>query len=165
LLHLLLERDLRDFDVRKVPQTAALGRQKDFTRRGLDRLIETIAAGGELPCALYDHPNVAKTSGEGDGRGFYVAARKIVRDLEHVSSSKIAKMLQSEWGTMSWNSNGVRGIKFPKLAELRKRFDAKHGAQEWDDSVANWQHTDKWDEVEAWQYTAKSNKDESEIPF
>jgi hypothetical protein len=164
LLDLLLKRDLSGFNVRKVPQTAALGRQKDFTRRGLDRLIETIAQGGELPWALYNHANVAKTSGEGEGRGFYVAARKIVRDLEHVSSSKIAKMLQSEWGTTSWNSNGVRGIEFPKLAELRKRFDAKHGPQEWDKNVTAWEYSDRWDDV----YSTNSNTDEMdepEIPF
>src|SRR5262245_6309673 len=62
LLYMLLERDLSDFDVRKVPQTVALAEQKAFSRRGLDLLVETLARDGVLPSAHLTRPNIAITS-------------------------------------------------------------------------------------------------------
>jgi hypothetical protein len=139
LLHLLLTRDLSGFNVRKVPLTAALGRQKAFTRSGIDRLIEKIAQEGELPFAHETYPSVATTSGEGEGRGFYVAARRIAPDLVHVSSAAIRTLLRENWHCKTgWQSHGVRGIQFPSLIELRKIFDAKHGPQEWDEDITTW---------------------------
>jgi hypothetical protein len=44
----LLNLDLTGFEVRKVPQTAALAYQKQRSRRGVDALIEHIAAEGQL---------------------------------------------------------------------------------------------------------------------
>jgi hypothetical protein len=67
LLDLLLNRDLSEFDVRKVPHTAALAEQKAHSRRGIDRLIECVANSGLLPAAHMVHRNVAITSGEEEG--------------------------------------------------------------------------------------------------
>jgi hypothetical protein len=50
LLHLLLHRDLSGFNVRDVPETAALAEQKAYSRRGIDQLVEVIADQGILPC-------------------------------------------------------------------------------------------------------------------
>jgi len=97
LLAFLLARDLGGFNVRNVPQTAALDDQKGFTRTGIDRLIEKCASEGVLPCAYSNSANVALTSGEGQGGGFYCAARTIAPDLRHVGSMQMAKVLRKEW--------------------------------------------------------------------
>jgi hypothetical protein len=138
LLHLLLNRDLSDFNVRAVPQTKALAEQKAHSRRGIDRLVETIAHEGALPAAHFDRPDVALTGGEDKGQGFYGAARSLVPDLRHMSSIGIAKALREDWGCFPWRGNNQRGLWFPPLAELRKLFDQKHGGQAWPDDEDGW---------------------------
>ena len=55
-------------------------------------------------------------------------------DLKFTSSIVITRSLHEDWGCTNWKSGTARGIRFPQLAELRKRFDAKHGRQQWSDS-------------------------------
>ena len=131
LLHHLLHRDLSDFNVRDVPQTDALADQKAYSRRGLDRVIESMAHDGILLAAHMTLPHVAVTSGEEDGSGFYAAAKKLVPDLKHVSSIVIKRLLKDAWGCKDWHVGNQRGLTFPLLSELRKRFDKKHGKQDW----------------------------------
>jgi hypothetical protein len=138
LLLLLQDRDLSDFNVRRVPQTDALAEQKAFSRRGIDRLIEHVAHSGVLPSTLTLHPQVALTSGEDRGEGFYCAARSLVPELKHVSSQVIAQTLNKQWGCKPWHSGYQRGIEFPPLASLREIFDRRHGAQEWPDGILEW---------------------------
>jgi hypothetical protein len=133
LLHHLLNRDLSRFLVRAVPETAALAEQKTYSRRGVDALVEEIADQGTLPSAHATALDVAVTSGEDRGRGFYVAARRLVPDLRHRSSRVIANELIKSWGATTWTSHGLRGLRFPPLADLRRRFDEKHGVQGWPD--------------------------------
>ena len=97
LLHLLMTRDIGKFDVRDVPKTGALAKQKEMTRRSLDRVIEKVAHEGVLPCAHREYLDVAMTSGEGDGQDFYSAARRIAPDLKHMSSITMARVLKEEW--------------------------------------------------------------------
>lgn len=130
LLYELLNRDLSSFNVRDVPQTDALADQKAHTRRGVDRLIEMVAHSGMLPAVHGAYPNIAVTSGEEDGNGFYPKARSLVPDLKYNSSIVIATALK-RWGCEPWHSGPLRGIKFPPLAELRAAFDQKHGKQAW----------------------------------
>jgi hypothetical protein len=131
LLFDLQHRDLSNFDVGVVPQTEALAKQKAHSRRDLDRLVETIAYDGSLPCAIDLHLDVAVTSGEADGKGFYVAARNLVPDLKHMGSVTMAEKLGDRWECRPWHSGDVRGIRFPPLQRLRALFDQRHGAQEW----------------------------------
>jgi Mesyanzhinovviridae DNA primase len=138
LLDLLLNRDLSEFDVRKVPHTAALAEQKAHSRRGIDRLIECVAHCGLLPAAHMVHRNVAITSGEEEGAGFYHQARGLAPELKFDSQIVIHNALKKNWGCESWKSGNQRGIKFPPLVELRARFDQKHGQQEWPD-IAEWE--------------------------
>jgi hypothetical protein len=138
LLQMLADRDVARVDIRKVPQTTALAKQKAYTRRGVDRLIEIIATDGVIPCAHEYYSNVALTSGEGEGRGFYAAAKNLVPDLKHMSSIPLATTLVDMWGCIKWKS-GVRcGIQFPELDDLRARFDERHGPQDWPEASA-WQ--------------------------
>jgi hypothetical protein len=138
LLHYLLNRDISGFDIRKVPMTEALAEQKAHSRKGIDALVELLAAEGSLPVAKGDAHHVAITSGEAKGLGFYAAARKLVPDLKRMTSRVIAQTLVKEWGCSHWRSHGANGIAFPALADLRARFDAKHGHQEWSDSEQDW---------------------------
>jgi Family of unknown function (DUF5906) len=133
LLHLLLSRDLKDFNVRRVPQTEALAEQKTHSRRGVDRLVEIVCHNGHLPWVHDFLPDVAVTSGEEDGEGFYSAARKLVPDFKHVSSIVISRTLKKHWECASWKAPNKRGIQFPPLARLRELFDERHGKQEWPD--------------------------------
>lgn len=138
LLHYLLNRDISRFDIRKVPMTEALAEQKAHSRKGIDALVELLAAEGSLPVAKGDMPNVTITSGEAKGLGFYTAARKLVPDLKRMSSRVIAGTLVKDWGCRHVRSNGINGIAFPALADLRARFDAKHGNQEWGEGGQEW---------------------------
>src|SRR5262249_26557911 len=131
LLHLLLNRDISKFDPRRVPQTEALAEQKAFSRRGMDRLIEIIAYDGVVPAIDSIGPNVAITTGEDKGEGFYHAAKTLVPDLKHLASIGIAKALRKDWGCNEWHRGYRRGIEFPPLRELRDLFDKKHGKQDW----------------------------------
>jgi hypothetical protein len=136
-LNLLLNRDLTSFRVWHVPQTKALAEQKAYSRRGVDRLVETIAHDGLVPAADYTHVDVAITTGEDKDEGFYCAARKLVPDLKLTSSIVISHILKDQWGCATWKSGNRRGIRFPSLADLRKQFDAKHGPQQWPE-IARW---------------------------
>jgi hypothetical protein len=131
LMHMLLHRDLGDFNVRAIPQTDALAEQKAHSRRGVDLVIEHLAHEGILPCSDASDSAVTITTGEEKDEGFYPAARKIAPDLKRQSSQRIVGALTREWGCKRWRETYRRGIQFPPLAELRDLFDRKHGKQEW----------------------------------
>jgi hypothetical protein len=131
LLHYLLSRDLKGFNVRLVPQTKALAEQKTHSRRGIDRLIEIICHEGVVSSAHETYSDIAITTGEEKGEGFYYAARTLVPDLKHVSSIIISQDLKQKWECTPWKAGNRRGIKFPPLGRLRELFDERHGQQEW----------------------------------
>ena len=113
LLHHLRNRDLSGFNVRTVPQTDALADQKAHSRRGIDRLVEILAQEGALPAANAVLLDVAVTTGEAKGEGFYAQAKALVPDLKYSSSVVINAALKN-WGCKSWRAHGVRGIQFPR---------------------------------------------------
>jgi Mesyanzhinovviridae DNA primase len=139
LLHRLLNMDIATFDIRAVPHTAALADQKTRSRRGVDRLVEMIAHNGVLPAADATHANVAITTGEDEGAGFYAGARAMVPELKYESSIVMARTLKNDWGCKTWKSNSRRGIAFPTLSQLRARFDRKHGVQDWPADIDHWE--------------------------
>jgi hypothetical protein len=139
LLWELLHRDISTFEVRSVPQTAALAQQKQFSRRGVDQLIEIIATNGVLPNAHEKNPHIALTTGEDRGQGFWTAARRLVPELKYRSTPVIASELK-KWGCVAWKDRLRRGVTFPPLPELRRTFDARHGSQPWPDPAADWEN-------------------------
>jgi hypothetical protein len=138
LLWWLQNRDLTGFNVRDIPKTAALADQKARSRRGVDLLVELLIEEGALPAQRADFPNMVVTSGADDGNGFWPRALKLVPDLKHQSNRVTANALKKEWGCTSWESNGLCGLRFPALQEMRTSFDAKHGPQEWDSKREVW---------------------------
>ena len=118
------------------------------SRQGIDRLVERLAEDGVLPSSDVAYSNVAITTGEEKGEGFYYQARRIVPELKYIGSIVIKKTLKSEWGCEDWKSGYRRGIKFPLLAGLRTKFDQKHGAQDWSE-VRDWERPEHdWDRRE-----------------
>jgi hypothetical protein len=142
LLWLLLNRDISTFEVRSVPHTAALAQQKQFSRRGVDQLIEILAHEGELSNAHEKNPRIAVTTGEDRGQGFWASARKLVPELKYRSTPVIASELKENWGCRPWKSHGRRGVEFPPLRELRQMFDIRHGSQVWSDPTVDWNQQD-----------------------
>jgi hypothetical protein len=139
LYHLLKEIDLRDFEVRKVPRTAGLLEQIAYSRRGVDGLVESVCSTGRVPNEHPNWPGFTVTSGAEDGHGFEVTLSKS-KDLElsRLSAITVTKRLGKDWGCVavqkreSGNVNiRTRGIQWPPLDELRARFIAKFGPQEW----------------------------------
>ncbi len=131
LLYFLLNRDLSGFEVRKVPQTEALADQKARSRRGVDLLVEMLASEGALPEAHGSYANIAITSGEAKGEGFWPRVCVLVPGLKHESSTVIGTTLKRGWGCETWEAHGRCGLKFPPLWDLRAKFDARHGPQAW----------------------------------
>jgi hypothetical protein len=63
LYHLLYEVDVRDFNVRAVPKTAALAEQAAYSRKGIDLLVETACNEACAPCQPLDHPGYSMCTG------------------------------------------------------------------------------------------------------
>lgn len=131
LMHRLLQRNLTGFDIRDRPLTEALRQQQRYSIRGTDALIQHLCREGVLLDVHDRHANIAITTGESERKGFYVSARRVVPDLGRMLSQTIAEELCREWGCKPWKSNSVRGLEFLALSELRQRFEAKYGPQDW----------------------------------
>jgi hypothetical protein len=141
LWHLLHEVDIRDFNIRAVPKTAALAEQAAYSRKGVDLLVETACNEGRVPCVHLQHPDVSVTTGH-DSRepGFdHFISRHSDRDLARLGPIKVKGQLRREWGCITGRDaritgtggKRVNGIVWPPLPDLRKRFQDKHGAQDW----------------------------------
>jgi hypothetical protein len=165
LLHMLLSMDLSDFNIREVPHTKELDKQKAMTRRGLDALVEQWCRDGVLPHALPEDPSVALTvRGDPDNeKGFFHSCMDLDADLKHRGQIWIGRELR-EWGVGPWRrqKSGIRGVKFPPLAKVRELFEAKHGKQDWPGDVKVWESTsystDRADK-------APKREPDAEIPF
>jgi hypothetical protein len=139
LLHILLNLDLTGFRVQDVPQTDALADQKQRSRRGVDALIEHMTFEGQLLETHDLYADVAVVTERGaDHKGFFAVAKVIAPDLRHQQWVVVQKALKGEWGCKPWHSGNLRGLQFPPLPELRAKFDARHGAQAWEDPDGDW---------------------------
>ena len=82
LYHLLHEVDVRDFNVRAVPKTAALLEQAAYSRKGIDLLVEKACNEAVVPCA-WGNPGFSVCSSSDDRYGFdyFVEHRSIYNSL------------------------------------------------------------------------------------
>jgi hypothetical protein len=139
LYHLLNEVDLSDFDVRSVPKTAGLAEQVEYSRKGLDGLIEKICSEGRVPCAHGYWPGFSVSNGYELKQGFdYFIDNHHDRELRDLRALKVKVQLRRHWGCVSGDdakrrdgSDMVYGIKWPSLADLRTLFIERHGPQDW----------------------------------
>ena len=119
----LLSRDLADFNIRLVPQTKALAEQKTHSRRGVDRLIEILCHEGVIPFAHETYSDIAITTGEERGEGFYYGARSLVPDFKYVSSIVISQALKEHWECVPWKAGN--SARTPQGAIRQKARRAK----------------------------------------
>lgn len=144
--HLLHEIDIRDFNVRTVPRTAALAEQAAYSRRGIDLLVETVCNERRAPCAFKNHSDFSDTSGYEERRGFdYFIDHHSDRQLASMKALTVKRRLVKDWGCSTGklarrSINGVQktGVLWPPLAELREKFEKKHGRQQWTDDDTDW---------------------------
>jgi hypothetical protein len=138
LYHLLNEVDIRDFNVRAVPRTAALLEQAAYSRTGVDLLVETACNEGLVPCCAHDDlPDLSDVSNTNTGFDYFINHHSD-SELRKLGPLKVKRRLANEWGCITGdatrkqlNNKKVRGIIWPPLAELRAKFDVKHGPQQW----------------------------------
>jgi len=139
LYHLLYEVDLRHFDVRKVPKTAGLLEQIELSRKGLDGLVEKICNEAAVPCPHPEWPGFSVSTGYEERAGFdFFIANHHDRELRDLGPLKVKRELRKNWECQSGDDaqrrDGdklIRGIKWPRLQELRELFVSRHGPQDW----------------------------------
>ena len=140
LYHLLYEIDIRDFNVRDVPKTAELAEQAAYSRKGVDLLVEIACNEGRVPCPNRDHPHISVITGrDSQFPGFdYFIERHPDRELARMGPLMVKRRLGKDWGCITGKAarkqeggEQVGGIIWPSLADLRSRFEAKYGPQEW----------------------------------
>jgi hypothetical protein len=151
LYHLLREVDIRDFNVRDVPRTAALREQAAFSRRGVDLLVEQACNEARVPCQHDDVPGFSITTGYEDQEGFdYFIDRHGDREISNMRSLKVKRQLVKHWGCLTGEAArtqraGIRdrGVMWPPLSDLRAKFTAKYGPQTWMTAATEWE-PDPW---------------------
>jgi hypothetical protein len=152
LYHLQYEVDLRDFDVRRVPKTAGLAEQVEYSRKGLDGLVEQVCSEGCVPCAHHLWSGFSISNGYEMKQGFdYFIDTHHDRELRDLRSLKVKRRLLKEWNCLSGDNAKRRegfgwtyGIKWPPLDELRALFVERHGPQDWlHPGVTEWPVSDR----------------------
>jgi DNA polymerase I-like protein with 3'-5' exonuclease and polymerase domains len=139
LYHLLYEVDLRDFEVLRVPKTAGLAEQAEYSRKGVDGLVEKACSEGYVPCAHFTWPGFSVSTGQEDRQGFdHFIENHADRELRYLGALRTKRQLCKEWGCMSGNStrrrdgdDRINGVQWPPLQQLRALFEQRHGPQDW----------------------------------
>src|SRR5262249_6239187 len=122
-----------------VPKTAALAEQAAYSRKGVDLLVEEACNQAVVPCHKEDDPGFSVTTGYEKKQGFdYFIAHHHDHQLKSLGPLKVKKILAKQWSCVTGKaartfSSGQRtmGIRWPDLADLRQRFEAKYGTQHW----------------------------------
>jgi hypothetical protein len=108
LYHLLHEIDISDFNVRDVPKTAALREQADYSRKGVDGLVERMLMDGVVMCSVAGAPDFCVTSDIPVSRGYGGLVgfdnwvdTKAPPDLRQLGPTRIKAILKNEWGCVT----------------------------------------------------------------
>src|SRR5262245_19512719 len=152
LYHLLYEVDIRNFNVRAVPKTAALAEQIAYSRKGIDLLVEKACNEARVPCQGF--PGYSVCSKWGDRREHESFDDFIDRhpdhELKRMQALMVKRRLVRDWNCVSGNAArktvagyNVHGLLWPSLADLREKFEAKYGPQQWTSDATEWQE-DAW---------------------
>jgi len=153
LYHLLNEVDISDFNVLDVPKTAMLREQAAYSRKGVDLLVEIACNRATAPWQKQDDPGFSVTTGYSKREGFdYFIDSHSDYQLKTLGSLKVKRLLSKNWGCLSGTAartqNAGRrsnGIRWPDLADLRARFVAKYGNQDWMIDQKAWiEDDDEW---------------------
>lgn len=131
MLHDLLEYDLREFNVRDIPQTSALLDQKVLSLTGVDKWLYDCLQSGQVPDGWdshvdWDHKGVKIRKNNAyeaftNKANFYKCARDIPCD------SAWSKRIRKIVGAKDTRSGGVRSLILEPLAECRLKFEEHMG--------------------------------------
>lgn len=139
MMHDLSTMDLTGFDVRQCPKTDALNKQKAYSRRGIDAIVEDACNTGLPPCHHHRIPGYSITSDVGDRNGFDSwIGRHPDREVSKLGGLKVKRALKEEWGCTCGKPAQKRdghmilnGIVWPDLPIVQAAFEKKHGKQNW----------------------------------
>jgi hypothetical protein len=124
LLHLLLERDISDFQVRRVPETDALNDQKALTLRGPARIVFNMLASGTAPILReIEDPNFSAV---------FVATRDVAGSAkdETAVGRELARIALDPGGDRQRiDGRQRRGFWLPSLEEARTAWERVQGAR------------------------------------
>jgi hypothetical protein len=138
LLDFLLNRDISDFQVRKVPNTQGLAEQKVEGLKNLDRLWFEILESGKIDGQGNQHElwcqesiAVEKSTFRGNYSGWLRTRRYDGAELSEIALSKRLKTLLPSLATRRLRSSDRHGhyFVFPALEDCRDEFDRWIGAE------------------------------------
>ena len=151
LYHLLHEIDLSDFNVRDVPKTAELAEQAAYSRKGVDLLVEIACNDAIAPCqngapagvsVCATNPNLVGHLRHGLD---HTINHHADRNMSRLGALTVKRRLAKEWGCVTGNAsrltvNGTQEhcVRWPPLGDLRAKFEAKYGKQDWTHDVTEW---------------------------
>jgi hypothetical protein len=143
LLYMLQNVDLSNFEIRNVPNTDALVEQQALSRHGTDALVETWCNEGCLPFSHVSKPDIIITTGQAKSWGFdHYIHTQAASDLRYMGPTKLKNELRARWGTSAFygriDGRLCSGIRVPTLAELRRKFTARFGPQNWYSDAKEW---------------------------
>jgi hypothetical protein len=152
LYYFLHEVDLKDFNVRAVPNTAGLKEQRDQSLKPLEAWWVELLETGTLMGSDQSHPNCAVSgtymrelkSGEHfrhvTQRGLYDQARMVEPRLKsNHSDHKLGHHL-AEMGCVNGKVLQRRGWAFPPLVECREAWEKRYPGWKWRDAaITEWQ--------------------------
>jgi hypothetical protein len=174
LYFLLNEVDIRTFNVRAIPKTAALAEQVAYSRKGVDLLVEKACHEAYVPCQ--GAPGYSVCTRWGDRREHESFDDFIGRhpdpELKRIQALTVKRRLVKDWGCITGNAARqtvagwqVHGILWPSLADLRAKFEEKYGKQEWASNARDWQHDVLPDNSEPKYERQGSPEEEPQPPF
>jgi hypothetical protein len=141
MLHDLLALDLGDWRPwDTIPKTKALAHQKDLSLPPEEAWLLGVLEAGEIPgerpqgFGPYCRPSKWRLGKEGglfeDMQGYSLALRAM-------TPQKLGRFL-GKWLKRYQAAAGQRGWRFPPLADLRAKWEAKHGPRDWTEGVDEW---------------------------
>jgi len=150
LLYHLLHIDLTGFNVRDFPVTIGLMEQAGYSRKGVDALVYDACSEGQAPFPSHVVPGftmAGRGPGLEDGLDDYIADGGD-KELKALRKGRVKHDLRDNWGCVvgelaehsekfigadskeHWRT--VCGVQWPPLLELRAKFKAKYGLDDWD---------------------------------
>ncbi len=130
LLHFLQHLPLDGFDIRAVPKTEALAKQKELSLSAEDDWWKQLLIDGVLPGAMPGEPCSAYS------KLLFEDARERFPKLAMTGAKRLANAIEDR-GAEERRKPHARGWKFPPLPEARKAWIAKHGGT-FIEPNANW---------------------------
>ncbi len=139
LLHHLINLDITCFDHRAIPRTAALLEQVELGMAPLDRWLFSLLDEAILPNNI-GAANIAATNSGERRLGLLEDARMREPCYPSIGHRKLADHLK-KYGCVTEHLYSFRGWRFPRLSEMRERFERIHGPQRWTDpNLTEWLH-------------------------